>query len=98
MIFLTKHESNLIAHGFCSLPLSLSPSLSLPLPLSLSLSLSPLEWWTQFENLLKFCGDNFFLHLRGINVYGGVKNMWGVIFITEFHHFISLEMNQPTEK
>ena len=79
-----------------SLSLFLPPSLS-PSP-SRSLSLSPLEWWTQFENLLKFCGDNFFLHLRGINEYGGVKNIWGVIFITTFHHFISLEMNQPTEK
>ena len=80
MLFLTKYESNLIVHGFCS-------------PSHYTWQRGEV---TLYENLPKFCGDNiFFLHLwQDKPLWVELKINGGVIFITillHFHYFISLE-------
>ena len=80
MLFLTKYESNLIVHGFCS-------------PSHYNWRRGEV---TLYENLPKFCGDNiFFLHLwQDKPLWVELKINGGVIFITillHFHCFISLE-------
>ena len=77
MLFLTKYESNLIAHG----------------------NLITMVWGQGAVTYLKTC-QNFMMtkflltFTAGQTFMGGVKNKWGVIFITillHFHYFISLE-------
>ena len=77
MLFLTKYESNLIAHG----------------------NLITMVWGQGAVTYLKTC-QNFMVtkflltFTAGQTFMGGVKNKWGVIFITillHFHYFISLE-------
>ena len=80
MLFLTKYESNLILHGFCS-------------PSHYNWWRGKV---TLYEDLPKFCGDNiFFWHLwQDKPLWVELKINGGVIFITillHFHYFISLE-------
>ena len=81
MLFLTKYESNLILHGFCS-------------PSHYNWWRGKV---TLYEDLPKFCGDNiFFWHLwQDKPLWVELKINGGVMFITillHFHYFISLKV------
>ena len=56
------------------------------------------NWIWKFAKIL--WGWNFFLHLWGIKLYGkgGVKNIWGVIFITTVSLFHFFRNTQHPEK